>query len=84
MVFNTLHPGAPNGYVKQGFSIGTWNARSLFCSYDYDKMKRKIKILAKHLRGMDVCCVQESRGSWADIHRGGIKVQTFLRLGEQD
>ena len=40
---------------------------SLFCTYDYDKMKRKIKILAKHLRGMDVFCIQESRGSWQHI-----------------
>jgi len=65
-VFNTLHPAAPRGYNKLGFSIGTWNARSLFCN-DYQKLKRKIKLLTKHLRGMDVFCVQESRGSWAHV-----------------
>jgi len=31
------------------------------------KLKRKIKILAKHIRDVDVFCLQESRGSWAHI-----------------
>jgi len=61
-----LHPASPTGYAKKSFSIGSWNARSLF-HFDRTKLKRKIKILTKHIRGMDVFCVQESRGSCADI-----------------
>ena len=49
-----------------GFSLGSWNPRVLF-TQDYPKLKRKVKLLTKHLRGNDVFCIQESRGSWAHL-----------------
>ena len=65
-LFNIFHPASPTGFVKKAFNIGSWNARSLF-HFDRTKLKRKITVLQKHLKGMDVFCVQESKGSWADI-----------------
>jgi len=62
-LFNTLNPLGCKG---RDFSLGTWNARSLFCG-DFSKLKRKVKILSKHLRSRDIFCVQETRGNWANI-----------------
>jgi len=54
------------GCKGKDFSLGSWNARSLFCG-DFSKLKRKVKILSKHLRSRDIFCVQETRGNWANI-----------------
>ena len=62
-LFSTLNP---TGSKRSDFSLGTWNARSLFCA-DFPKLKRKVKLLSKHLRSRDIFCVQESRGNWANI-----------------
>jgi hypothetical protein len=53
---------------NSSFSVGTWNARSLFCN-DFHKLKRKVKLLCKYVRRSNVFCVQETRGSWALIEK---------------
>ena len=42
-VFDTLLPAAPQG-AKSSFTLGTWNARSLFCR-DSVAFNKKLKML---------------------------------------
>ena len=50
------------------FSLGSWNARSLFCK-EIDKLWRKIRLVKKLLRNLDIFCLQEVRGSWPLVEK---------------
>ena len=65
-VFNTFLPAGVG--EKTAFAASTWNARSLFCN-DFQKLKRKVKLLCKYVRSSNIFCVQETRGSWALIDK---------------
>ena len=72
---NTLFP-AKNS-PGEAFSLGTWNARGLFCRSKYEVMKIKIKHLKKSLANTDIFCVQEAHGNETQLrkHLGEVLVR---------
>ena len=83
-IYFCLFPPAIQG-EKKSFSIGTWNARSLFCR-DYVKLKLKIKLLQKTSASLTCSVFKDAEvvKSKKTIRGNRILVHKHLRLLSRD